>query len=452
MFLAFFTLLLLAGEYFGVLSSRTPKTPKLPAWAWVAFIIGSYAVQLVVIRYASLNQPGMPDWRATMPIPVIDDRGLPTSNGNALTIIMLVLAALQSYALLAIYRADVPRRLLWIGCGVLLALSLFAPALMSFDMYGYVRGAVLGISSYTPADIPFNGDYHILNQWFNGPIYTLYGPLWIVIAQAVTFAAPTFFAKLVAFRVFGVLLYVAFLAGLRACGMKPRMLAIAALNPGLMLEYVANAHNDFIAIVLLVFAAALVRARPLIGLGLVAVAGLVKLPYAIFGLPVLAAIRPTWFRFAGAAGMLAVVIAVSWIGGGNATEPIAVPGLGSIAIPAYISTLIGHVGSRPEDIIHRAAGLVALVALFLALAGLRRFRTLPWVVPQIAAAVFAWYLVWGLPYALSRHRLLSYLLVCFPLVVILIESAFYQPWEITILLPALALISLFAPERKVAKA
>ena len=35
------------------------------------------------------------------------------------------------------------------------------------------------------------------------------------------------------------------------------LIAIAALNPGLMVEYVANAHNDFIAIVLLVFAAAL---------------------------------------------------------------------------------------------------------------------------------------------------------------------------------------------------
>ena len=124
-------------------------------------------------------------------------------------------------------------------------------------------------------------------------------------AQAVTVAAPTFFAKLISFRVLGVFLYVAFLAGLRACGVKPRMMAVAALNPGLMLEYVANAHNDFIAIVVLVFAAALVRARPLIGLGLIAVAGLVKLPYAIFGLPLLSRIRPVWMRYAGAAAMLA---------------------------------------------------------------------------------------------------------------------------------------------------
>ena len=68
-------------------------------------LIASYAVQLGVIRYAALNQPGMPDWRLTMPIPVIDDRGLPTSNGDIVTAIMLVLAALQSYALLALYRA-----------------------------------------------------------------------------------------------------------------------------------------------------------------------------------------------------------------------------------------------------------------------------------------------------------------------------------------------------------
>jgi hypothetical protein len=436
MFLAFFTLLLLAGEFLGVLSSRTPRTPKLPAWVWVAFLAVSYAVQLATIRYAALDQPGMPDWRLTMPIPVIDDRGLPTANGDLVTAIMLVLAALQSYALLALYRAQLSRRLLWVGCGVLLVLSLFAPALMSFDMYGYVRGAVLGVSSYVPADVPFSGDYHVLNLWFNGPIYTLYGPLWIALAQAVTFLAPTFFAKLVSFRILGVFLYVAFLVGLRACGVKPRMMAIAVLNPGLMIEYVANAHNDFIAIVLLVFAAALVRARPWIGLGLVAIAGLVKLPYAIFGLPVLAAIRPAWLRYVGAAAMLAVVIAVSWIGGGE----------------AYFTTLIGHVGARPEDLVHRLAGVAALIAIFLALAGGRRYRATAWVIPQIAAAVFAWYLVWGLPYALSRHRALSYLLVCFPLVVILIESAFAQNWEMYFVLPALALLSLFAPERKAARA
>jgi hypothetical protein len=437
MFLAFFTLLLLVAEYFGMLSSRTPRTPRLPNFAWMALLVVSYAVQLGVVRYAALNQLGMPDWRLTMPIPVVDDRGLPTANGDIVTAVMLVLAALQSYALLALYRAQtLSRPLLWIGCGVLLALSLFAPALMSFDMYGYVRGAVLGVASYTPADIPFSGDYHILNLWFDGPIYTLYGPLWIAMAQAVTVAAPTFFAKLVSFRVLGVFLYVAFLAGLRACGVKPRMMAVAALNPGLMLEYVANAHNDFIAIVVLVFAAALVRARPLIGLGLIAVAGLVKLPYAIFGLPLLSRIRPVWMRYAGAAAMLAVVVAISWIGGGA----------------AYFSTLIGHVGSRPEDIVHRLAGVTALLAIFLALIGGRRYRTAAWVMPQIAASVFAWYLVWGLPYALARHRTLSYLLVCFPLIVMLMESAFAQTWEFLFVVPALALLSLFAPERKAVKA
>jgi len=191
MFLAFFTLLLLVAEYFGLLSSRTPRTPKLPAWAWAALLVASYAVQLGVVRYAALNQLGMPDWRLTMPIPVIDDRGMPIANGDAVTAIVLILAALQSYALLALYRArSISRNLLWIGCGAMLALSLFAPALMSFDMYGYVRGAVLGVSSYTPADVPFSGDYHILNLWFDGPTYTLYGPLWIAMVQAVTVAAP----------------------------------------------------------------------------------------------------------------------------------------------------------------------------------------------------------------------------------------------------------------------
>ena len=143
MILAFFTLLLLAGEYFGVFSSRTPKTPKLPPWVWVAVLAASYAVQLGIIRTRRSTSPACPTGASrcrsrsstiagSRPRTATGERGDADPRGAPVV-----------RALGALPPAAAAQTLLG-GCAVLLLLSLFAPALMSFDMYGYVRGAVLG--------------------------------------------------------------------------------------------------------------------------------------------------------------------------------------------------------------------------------------------------------------------------------------------------------------------
>jgi hypothetical protein len=434
LFVAFFALLLVVCEYFGLLSSATPATPRLPAWLWVAFLVGSYALQLAIVSYAAHHQYSGQAWRAAMPLAVVDDRGLPMANADAVTAVMLVLAALQSYALLALYRSCVSRRALIAGCVLMLLLSLASPALLSFDAYGYVHDALLGLAAYQPPDVPFTGAYHVFDRWFGGPSPTLYGPLWLVLIRVVTALGPTLFAKLMLWRVFCAAAYLALLLALRAYGVPARILTVAALNPGMMLQFVANAHNDVIALVLLVVAAAFMRAGNLLtALGMIAVAGLVKLPYAVLGLPVLSAVSARWTRLGSAALLLVVVTALSWIGGGS----------------AYFGTLIGHVGERPEDLAHRLAGVAALALIAVTLIGGRRLRTAPWIFPSLASSVFAWYYAWGLPYALARRRVLSYLLVCFPFVAMLMETAFERTWELLFVLPAVALLSLFAPEKPV---
>src|SRR6185312_4611170 len=339
------------------------------------------------VFYAAHHQYPVEDWRYAMPLMIVDDRGILTERGDLLTGIMLAMAAVQSYALLALYRSVPSRRTLVTGCAVLLALSVAAPALMSFDLYHYVHDGVLGKMAYTPPSTPFPGEYHFIDLWYGGmPASTLYGPLWLAIAPIVTSLGPTLLAKILALRLFNAALFVALAAGLRALGMPPRMRAICALNPGLALQFVANGHNDIIALVLLVYAAAFIKRRvPLLGTGLIAVAGLVKLPYAVLGLPLLAAIRPLWMRLAWAAGMLAAVIACSWFGGG----------LGYVASLSQIKT------SRPEDIIHRIASIVAFALIALAFFGGRRLRATGWVVPNLAVNVFAWYFAWGVPYAIA---------------------------------------------------
>lgn len=432
-YIAIFTLLLVVLDFFGLLSSRTPSTPKLPLWLWTCVVVVTYAVELGTIYYAAHNQTPLQAWRRAMPLMVVDDRGLATAHADVVTGVMLAMAAIQSYALLAVYRAVPSRIPTMVGCVAMLAMSIGAPALMSFDLYGYVHNALLGFGAYYPPSTPFPGEYHIIDLWFGKPTATVYGPLWLVIAPIVTFLAPTLVTKILALRAFNALLFGAFVAGLGAAGLPSRVRAIAALNPGLALQYVANGHNDIIALVLLVYAAALIRRRSTaLGTSLIAVAGLVKLPYAVLGLPLLAPLRPVWLRVLWASAMLAIVAVCSWIGGGA----------------GYFNSVAGISTARPEDLYHRIAGVVALVAIALAFFGLRRLRSGAWIIPDLAASVFAWYFSWAVPYALARRRILAYLLVLFPFVTVLFESAFERIWEILVVLPVAVIVAIFAPARK----
>jgi hypothetical protein len=437
LFIAFFALLLVVFEYFGLLSSRTPATPKVPPVLWIGVLILAYAAQLGIVWYAARHQLSADAWRAVMPLPTVDDRGLEIEHADAVSGAMLALAALESYALLALYRARVSTALVWSGCVLMIVLSLVSPALLSFDLYGYVHDALLGRAAYQPPAVPFAGEYVIFDRWFGGPSPTLYGPLWLVLIAVVTSAGGTLIAKMFAWRVFSALVFVALIFALQAYGVPSRVRVVTALNPGLLLQFVSNGHNDLVAIVLLVLAAAFVRARSApLGVALIGVAGLIKLPYAVLGLPLLAAIGSKWVRFVTAIALLAAVVALSLLGGGT----------------AYFSTLLGHVGSRPEDVTHRVAGVVALALIAQAFAGGRRLRSAAWIFPTMASSIFAWYYAWGVPYALARRRILGYVLVLFPFVTALFESALERTWELVVVLPIVALIAVFAPERAAAPA
>ncbi|HTX59787.1 MAG TPA: hypothetical protein VMH02_08900 [Verrucomicrobiae bacterium] len=431
MILALFALLLVVAEYFGLLSTRSPRTPVLPAWSWVATLLASYAIQLGIVLYAAQSQFPVDAWRSQMPIPVLDDRSVPMANPDLLSGAMLALAALQAYALLALYRAQPGRKTLWIGCGIMLAMSFFAPALISFDLYGYVHDAVLGYTAYNPPNVPFQGDYRFFDLWWQGPVPSFYGPLWPLIVRAATVLGPTLFWKIVSLRALSVLLYVALLFTLRALRLPRRILVVAALNPGMMLQYVANGHNDMIAIVLLTLSVLFVRTRLPLALALIAIAGLVKIPYLALGMPVLAAVRPLPARVAWAALTIAAAAALSWFGGGA----------------PYVHALLGHVGQKAPSIAQYASGAVALILIAMAFFGMRRYRTAPWILPTISSWIFAWYFIWGLPYALARHRVAGFLLVAFPFAAMLVESSFQRWWVTFVVIPAVALVWFFTPAK-----
>jgi len=83
------------------------------------------------------------------------------------------------------------------------------------------------------------------------------------------------------------------------------------------------------------------------------------------------------------------------------------------------------------------------VLILLATASKRRLRAAVWIIPMLSAAIYPWYFLWGLPYALARRRVLSYLLVCFPFVTVLVGlSLFLRVWELNVGLPVAVIASI----------
>ena len=409
-------LVLAGGDLCGRLARWRIATPTLGVAAWRVALFVSYAAQLAIVFGAARHDK----WPIAL-VPASPERA------DLVTASMLALAAVQVFALAGLYRARIGPAVIVTGVAML-ALSFFAPAFLSGDVYAYVGNGLLGSAAYAPPNVPFPGDLAFINARWGTPVpAATYGPLWLSVAHLVVAFVPTLFGKLLAFRAFSLLLFVALLALLRAYGLPPRMLALAALNPGLQLQFVVDAHNDLLPIVLVVAAAVLVRKLPWAACALIVVAALVKLPYALAGLPILAAMQPAARRYAACAAVLAACALLSWFGGGA----------------AYVRALAGYVvSSQSAGLLHGLAALAAAAAIVAAVAGARRLRGAVWLIPMLGAFTASWYAIWSLPYALGRRRVLAYLLLWFPLVSALVEPSLATPWTVFFVIPALVAVSL----------
>jgi len=226
-------------------------------------------------------------------------------------------------------------------------------------------------------------------------------------------AVPTLAAKLESLRILGLASLGGFIAVLAWMRMPPRLIVMAALNPALWLQFVANAHNDMLAVLCVTLGAALtMRSQVLPAVACIVAAGLIKAPYAVLGLLIFTGIRRPARRYATMSASLALTALLSlWLGGAP-----------------YLAALTRHVVSRtgPEFVLHALAALVAAVILLAALLGFGRLRSGAFLMPALAAALFPWYLAWSIPYALSRQRDLACLLVAFPAAAALLDTVFFR--------------------------
>ena len=409
-FTAFYliVLLLVFVELRVVPEPRRLRTPRLPLWLVVSFLVVSYAIQLGIEAFAANS--GARSLRLELPLPVVTrSMDLPT----LVALLTIAIAASQSYALLVLYRAKQSVLPMALGLLLMLCASVAAPALTNGDAYAYVGNALLGARAYAPPSVPFPGEFSVINKLWHLPMTPMtYGPLWPVVASLVSGAVPTLFGKLIAFRLYGAALLLCLLSILWSMGLPARIIGIVALNPAIHLEFVANAHNDLTAIVIVSLAAVLAGSAPFAAGALVATAGLVKLPYVVLGLPVLAAAR---HRVAVALFAVGLVVAVSWIAGG---------------VP-YLRALTQHVAGAPSvDPVHAIASIAALAAILAAFFGRRRLRSAVWLMPALGAYLDSWYMFWGFPYALGRRRVLANLLLWFPLVGALVDLTLVQVWTL----------------------
>jgi hypothetical protein len=421
-------LVLFAAEVAGKPKLRRLWTPPLPSGTWLALLLATYAVQLATIYVVATHDPSLAGVMSYFPLPVVSQYCDGRAAGEA---IVLVCALLQSYALLALYRSNVSATVTRLGCAALLLLSVAAPALSSFDVYGYVHDSLLSLAAYAPPSTPFPAPYHAIDVWFKGTNTSLYGPLWLAIVGIVMPLAGTLLAKILVWRLFCTALYLAFLGCLAQLRLPWRVRVVAALNPAIVWQFVSNGHNDLIPIVFLLLAALFVRSRVALAYGFFVLAALVKLPYALLGLPIFAAIRSRGARVAGTVLAMVAIAALSWGGGGN----------------AYVHALAHHARlERNVPLQHAVATSVAVLLLLIAFWGGRRFRTAVWLIPPIGGLLpsffFPWYLGWSIPYALARHRVMAYLLVWFPLVGALVYGELLQPWTLLVVFPLLAIMAL----------
>ncbi len=397
------------------------RIPRIGVRSGTTLLVAIFAAQLALVAYAARHHVPYLGWEQMLPLPIAHDDGPVIVHADLAGVAMAVLGAGASLVLAGLY-AELGRSGLttagtrWIcaGAAAMALLALAAPALSSADMYSNVGYALLGGAAYAPPDRAFDGSFALINRWWGTPMVPApYGPGWLAVLRLTAAPAPTLLAKLESLRVLGLLSYAGFVAALAALRMPGRVLAIAALNPPLWLHFVANAHNDMLAVLCVAAGAALLmRERPLLAVGCIVAAGLIKAPYAVLGLLIFTAVRRPAARYAYMGAAVALTALVSWWLGGA----------------PYLAAVTRHVVSRtgPEALLHGLTAFVAAVILLAALLGYKRLRTGAFVMPALAAALFPWYLAWSIPYALSRQRDLAYLLIAFPAAAALLDTVFFR--------------------------
>jgi hypothetical protein len=380
-----------------------------------------FALSLTLIAHAAAD-PETPRNIADLPIPAVYYNPSfwdhPYRTAVALRLLLMNIGA--TLALCLLYRSLSRNAIKPFAWGVIAIayaacafLALHAPALESTDVYRYAVQSTLGTQAYAlhllhvPCPDP-QPDAWCRQDDFTFP--SLYGPLYLAALHAAVGQAPSIFEKIAMLRLAGLGWTTLFIALLFLLRIQPAIVAVAALNPILLFQYVADAHNDIIGIALVTAGILAVQRLPLLTLLLTLAASLVKFPFAFIGvLPFLRlAARP---RIVWTAASVAVCAAVSWLWYGK----------------AYMASLRLY-GQGSWTTHHILAFVLALVLLGAAVSHKRIYLAGAYLFPAMSSfAPMPWYALWALPYIQWDQRKLTTFLVLLPLTTFLMSTNFVVP-------------------------
>jgi hypothetical protein len=402
-------------------------TLALVAAAVALFALSQHLVDLAAFAQhgAQRRTPALPlmgrAFFLALPYPVVDPGFGPPRWAH---LALIATACAESAVLYGLYRAlraraiDMPQRaVLAVGALAMVVAALRAHAVLGMDLYAYAGFARLGVpAAYATPATPFTGDFGAVNAMWGLPMLpSPYGPLWVWIAHLAAGGAGSLSGALVALRVLALVPFAAVaLLLLRLRGLA--FAALFALNPGTVMLYLANGHNDLLAVAGVLGALCAVPALPLLAAVLVAAAGLVKLPYAACALLVFAGRGDLARRVAWAALSVALVVLGSLVFGGA----------------EYVTHLTARVGADAATGLNALTsrtirfGLAALAITGLLTAFLRGtiWRNVAWSLVASSSAVYPWYLAGAIPYAVLERGALAAFLILFPLASALLEFAF----------------------------
>ena len=407
----------------------------------VAAIVVLFLCELALVAF-SAHADGTALRTLGFPLEIIEDRGVPiTGRREAVSIAMFAVVLLQAFALFRLYRvltcvgrkADVTT--VAIGAGAMILASLLAPALSSADMYAYAGDAILGTAAYNPPAHPFHGEYTVISAWWRHHMEaTPYGPLWLAYDRTLLSLAPTLLAKIELTRILGAVWFAVTLA-CASRRVSPATLAVLALNPALLSQFVANGHNDIVAIALIMLGLTVAESMPAVQVALGIAAALVKLPFVLVALVALSGSLRT--RLVAAAMLVAGTIAASYLFGGH----------------AYVDALMQHVNDRQNAYgwPHKLVAVAAFLAIGAALLRQAWSRTAAFTFAGLGAVIFPWYAAWGLPYALASRSLAGFL-IALPIAGFLFETVLDTRLALAATIFVLCILSIRALSIERAKA
>ena len=388
-----------------------------------SILVATFLAELAVIRVAAETQQPMPAWFAHLPLLIIDET--PPLNGHTPAWVgndLALLAIGQSVVLFALYRCLRNRSLAFgssaviaTSCGIMLVAALLTKATIAGqDLYLYVGYGQLGLGSYRPPHAPFPGDFRAINQLWGTPVLpAVYGPLWLFLATFVSALAHTLVGQLAAFRVLGVLSLLACIRLLAVLRTPPAAIALFALNPALIVQYVVDAHNDATPLVLALCAIAVARRNPWLALLCTVAAGAMKLPFVLAAAPAFSRLESRKKRvgFALAAIVLSVGI-TALLSGGAYFSAIQYP-LRYQALP-LLSDRLAHLLAIAGALL--AAGLAVWVPRFI--------PTGAWAFLGLGINVLPQYIAWGIPYAVLEETFLPIYLFTLPVLAFDLSTTF----------------------------